>query len=485
MKVGRVACALAAIGVSAVGLTVGEFGANTSVYPVTHSAPAVVPQDVRTAGYNQAVVDLRRRFWTEERDPAHPSPPHILPTQGDGGPNHGLVDRRAWPTFWQMSQYAKFLVGDWRFTRSEKAKERIASNWAFVQQTWTPQQLAGDGKADSSVTASDDAAWKANYLAQVHEVTGDARALRYLEEMIPATLARFADPNQPRIMLGRSPAGRPIASSRFGMLYVAADNVEGTKTYGVVSSLYEVMFAHAALYVYEQTDNPAYLQYARRTYDWTRAQLRNVKENDADTATGVYLTALLLDPKSFVNGMPAAENRYFGKPIRGLSAEYSGGTLAMAVLAARLYRVAHDPAYLGEARSIAAAFVRTDAFGRRRGADRLFVNERDPWTEGYWYPDFVTSVLPLPGVDPSGAFKAALISTARAIVLQRSPDGLYGADWSGPELNINTHLYSWTAESAQANGGKGGGPATPAQIMTSANSAMVVQAATMMDTDSP
>lgn len=458
---------------------VGQAATPVSAAVRAATDPATTAGDSAIAtGYRRLVADLDGHFWDSNRAANVVNMPRLRPTQGDGGPRNGLLlDQWKVPTFWQMAQYAKLMTGEWRIDHDDAAKRRIAQNWAYLQKVNTPAELSGDGSRDRTVNISDDAAWKANYLAQVHEVTGDPAALAYLMEMIPATLTRFADPKQPRIDYGTSAGGRPFFSNPYGMLYAADGDAAGTASYGRISSLYEVMLAYAALYVFEQTGNDAYRRYAVNTWRWVFQNLRNEKENDGDSATGIYLCDLQLDPATFVNGRPVAKNRYFGKPIRGLSAEYSGGTLAMAVLSARLYKATGDAAYLSEARSIAAAFVRPDAFLRLRDGTPLLVNERDPWTEGYWYPDFVAQVLVLPGVDGDGRFRAALRNTAAAIVRQRTGDGYYGADWSGAELNIADKTRTWIEEAARGNGGRGGGQALPQQIMTSANSGLVVQAA--------
>lgn len=443
-------------------------------------APAGPVPQARSAiyrAYSRAATDLWSHYWDAGNGNAD-GYSRIRATQGNGGPANGLVvaAQRA-TTFWQMAQFHKLMFGQWRFDRSATAQAAIAANWATIRKTYTLAQLAGDGRDDQSISVSDDAGWKASFLAQVHATTHDPEALHALEEMIPAVTTRFLDPHQPRLSHGRTPAGHPLYSNPHGILYAAAEDRHAYATYGRVSTLYEATLALAALYAYGQDRDPAYLSYAKATYDWIHADLRNVKEAPSDTATGVYLCELKLDSETLAKGDPQAKNRYYGKPVRGLSAEYGGGTLAMAVLAARLYRTTGKTAYLSEARGIIDAFVRPDAFGRTRHGDVLIVNARDPWTEGYWYPETVTEVLTLPGVDPLHAFRTALVATATAIAAQRTADGYYGADWSGPELDTADGVWTWLEESRRTNGGLGGGEAAPRQIMTSASSALVLQAA--------
>jgi hypothetical protein len=145
----------------------------------------------------------------------------------------------------------------------------------------------------------------------------------------------------------------------------------------------------------------------------------------------------------------------------------------MAVAAARLYRITGEEKYLAEGRQITSDFVRRDAFLR---PGNLFVNERDGWTDGFWAPAFADEVLTLPDVDSTGQWKSALRGTALSIISQRTPDGFYGADWSGPELNTNDRSMTWIEQAARSSG-SGGGMALPGQIMTSSTSATMVLAA--------
>jgi hypothetical protein len=67
----------------------------------------------------------------------------------------------------------------------------------------------------------------------------------------------------------------------------------------------------------------------------------------------------------------------------------------------------------------------------------VFLNDRDGWSDGIFAQNFAYDVLSLAGVDPSGVFKAAFINTAQSIINQRTPDGFYGAGWSGPNGTPN------------------------------------------------
>jgi hypothetical protein len=117
--------------------------------------------------------------------------------------------------------------------------------------------------------------------------------------------------------------------------------------------------------------------------------------------------------------------------------------MAMAVCAARLYQITGQLEYIQEARDIAARYVTKKAFLR---PGNLLVNERDGWTDGYWAPAFAYEVLPLAGVDPTNLWKISACNTALKILNHRTPNGYYGADWSGPELNTNDKSMTWSSK---------------------------------------
>jgi hypothetical protein len=261
-----------------------------------------------------------------------------------------------------------------------------------------------------------------------------------------------------------------LQASFYGILY--ATPTDDPDHQGRVATL-EIMIANAAIYIYQQNHDKDYLDYAVGTYDWTKKYMRHRKR-------GYYYCELDISPT--VNGAANPHylkpiGDYFGPPVRGLSSSYSGGTMAMGVAAARLYKITNDPQYLADAQDITTHYVRRDAFLR---PGDVFVNERDGWTDGYWAPWFANEVLPLEGVDSSGLWKTAIRNTALAIVAQRTPDGFYGADWSGPELNTNDKTMTW-AEEAIHSVRSGAGMALPGQIMTSANSAAMVTAAEVVE----
>jgi hypothetical protein len=405
------------------------------------------------SGYDRMLSDLDDHFWNAGVFP------HIRPTRG-GNPRVGEVDDSLFtPSFWQMASFANVLFWDVELTRSAESRARLDAQWRHIRMLWSDSELSSAAPATQIMNVSDDAAWAINYLVQTYAATGDKRALSDATALLPNILDRWADPNAPRVAFGR------LRGSPYGILYATPD---GDPDHQGVSSIYESMIANAALEIHCASKDQGELAYAKSTFDWSKRYLRQA-------STGLYYTELDVAPR-LASG--SANPHYLkpmgemlGPPARGVDATYLGGTMAMGVLASRLYKLTGEAAYLAEAKSTAAAMSRIDTYLRPGGG---LVNARDPWTDGYWAPAYVAEVLTLPGVDPEHALRRAMIVTAKAILSRRTADGFYGADWTGPERNPVTGAMTWIEDAARRSG-SGSGQALPQQIMTSSNSASMVQ----------
>src|SRR5262249_9402681 len=126
--------------------------------------------------------------------------------------------------------------------------------------------LSSASPSSGTINVSDDAAWVIDYLVQVHEVTGDRRALSDAAALLPSILERFADPNAARVSFGK------LRASPYGILYATPS---GDSNHQGVSTTYEIMIANCAIYIYEQTHDEDFLKCAIGTYDWTRKYLKH------------------------------------------------------------------------------------------------------------------------------------------------------------------------------------------------------------------
>ena len=372
---------------------------------------------------------------------------------------------------WQSAQYVMFLHGDHRLRRDPRTAHQIAQQLALLRAVYPIEDathgLGSDGGADGTINVSDDAAWKMQMLQGMHEVTQDPAVLAAMRRGVIAINAKyldFHDGGANRVENGMLPY------SRYGMLYAVPGqdpNGQGRST------TYEVGTMLAALHVYRAGREAPFLAYPANVYAAFRAKLRH--------PSGIYYQALQLDPARQFDDTPYLDR--IGKnqavrPVQNYTGFTVGGTAAMAVLAARLHGVTGDDAY----RRDAAATV--DGIATQYVRSGKILCDRDPWTVGTSFFQFAREVLPLPGVDPEGVVRRAVMATGLHILGSRRPLGGpaggwgYSAEWSGnAEPTVDGGYVTWEAHGAAANGGKGGGQAGPQQIMTQTSSGIMVQAA--------
>lgn len=412
-------------------------------------APARRPTPL-SRGCEQAWRDFTYHYW----DPNH-EPPRIRPTVFDGT----IRNKAPYPTFWHMVEANNVLFWRWKATRSEPVREMIRSQFQEIRSRYPEAHLSSAAwsgyKPDGIINVADDAAWAITYFCQVHEATGDPAALRIAEALIDSTYATFADPHK----------------GGAGYLYALPGQ---DPDHQGISSSHEALVARCCVYVFEQTAH-GLLPRAKGSWEWMHKYLRH--------PSGVYFAELDIRPT--VGGK---KNPGYRKPVgwdrpgdikRGGSVAFLGGTMAMASLSAALYAQTGEARYLDEVKSIVAGMTRRDTFLRPGSlvgvAGDVLVNERDGWANGFTGPYLVDDALSLDGVDADGKLKAALIHTALAIIKARTPDGFYGADWSGPEWDAAHRWRTWI-EQAAGGTGSGRGMALPTQLPTTASSTAMVLA---------
>lgn len=413
-----------------------------------------------------AYRDLDYHFWDASRSNGDTNfPGAIRPID-----NYGLINNSLSQTnFWTMSQYVNVMYWHWRLTRSEVTRQKLVAQakWIKLVYTQAKRQSANVSNNDGAVTWSDDAMWNCNAYMQIYEATGDRTWLTDAAALLQSTMSVFADPNN--------------AGSPYGLYYASASQVTAGQDggHGRVSSSYEAGLGAASLRIFTENGNSGFLSYGSSVRDNMTANFFH--------PTGYLYCEFDLDPSHADNGndqgYKKAKGRAYGPPVRSNAASFSGGTLMLAVLCARLYRYNGNTTYLTQVQNIATNFVKTNAFLRTNlVASGLFLNERDPWDDGYWYPYFVDECLTLPNVDPNDTFKTALLNTCDYIATAcRTSDGYYGADWSGDEYT-NYPLQTGLGPKWETQAGTGTQPgmARHDQIMTSSSSVAVMLAAAML-----
>jgi Glycosyl hydrolase family 76 len=374
------------------------------------------------AGYSQFLRDFMYHYWDPEKH-------RIRPTIG-----HGYIDNNAAkPTFWHMAQAAHILYWHWKITHDPATQTMLQLQWREVRSIFTPVQMqSADPRINRGiVNVSDDAAWVMRYLVQVNEITGDPDALTYAENLFASTQTYFADPNK----------------SGCGLLYATPI---GDPTHQKQSSLYETVLAQSALYLYQKTGIDAYFTYAQEVWNWVHTC--------AAHPYGIFFEGADLDPQHpcYKRGIQCHEP---GNITRGASVSYIGGVMGVECLSAELYLTTGEVKYLEDIKSVLPAMLQSRTFLRPASntgvpglTGNLLLNDRDAWTDGTYAESFAYNVLALTDVDANGEFKSVFRDTARAIIAQRTSDGYYSPDWSGPDAaSDNPKWTSWAIQGLVTN----------------------------------
>jgi hypothetical protein len=399
---------------------------NLSQPPLLNELRGTISYSPIMAGYNQSFRDYMYHFWDRAN-----VVPRIRPTEGNGYVNNKATRY----TYWQMAEAANVLYWAYKITHSPDIQTMLQSQWNEIKSIYTTDELSS---ADPSVNrgtmnVSDDAALALQYLVQVNEVTGDPAALSIAERLLSSIQAFFADPN----------------NSGCGILYATASE---DPAHQKQSAIIEALTARSALYLYQKTGIAPFSTYAQGVWNWIHGCSAH--------PYGVFYVGADLDPSHscYKKGVQCTEPSAI---TRGASVAYIGGTMAVASLSGQLYLLTGRTNYLEDINSILSAMLQTRTFlrpGSNVGlSGNVLLNDRDGWSDGIFAQNFAYDVLSLAGVDVSGVFKAAFVNTAQSIINQRTPDGFYGADWSGPEWDFKHRWMTWASQ----------GLASPARVTAS------------------
>lgn len=418
-----------------------------------------------------AVRDILNLYWHGAS-----GIPHIIPI-GAGypiGTGYPINTAGSPTTFWQMCEIANVIFWHWKLTRAQAQATMIQQNYNWIRSVYTDAQLSSADHTKNGMIASalDDATLAVTFFLQVHEVTGDQIALQIAHTLINDTYRYFGDPH----------------GAGAGLLYVTPADPDGG--HQGQTSVIEALTALRALEIHRLTGDTALL--AKAELSWTAMQTYHL----TPASQGLYWCSIDLRPT--VNNTP---NAGYLKPImgsgpqylttRGSALSYPGGNMAMMALSAELWLQTRDAKYKAVIAPWMAAALRIGAFARATlpaglpGATPVLAAVRDAWSDWYFAPTFVQHVLSIKASDPTGAWRAVLRNTANSLARQRTPDGHYGMDSSGPEFEVSGKYATWAA---QARNGGSPGPhpineAVPQQAMTTANAVSMIVASAMLEYD--
>lgn len=398
----------------------------------------------------------------------------IFPAYGDAvnwGKKNSAGSSGPW---WMMAQMLHLFAEKARaFPADSATRARISQQASFILSQYTDIQLKSDGSTDGTINVSDDAAWKMLSFCDLHRITGEPAWLSRLQEALPKILNLYRDPNNPQ-----NDAGNGVLWSPYGLLY-AIPTQGATQN---IATTYEAGIALAALYVYEQTGTVGFLNYAKgMALRWTKSSSASDPGfQDTGDNPGAYWTEMNLAPGGItpriVVNQPVDPVDGKHHPFRnGGSPHMIQGAMGIAVVCAKLYRTLNDASFRTHAAEIVSALGSTSIYLVTAGK---FLNDRDPYTAGFFACEFVREVLSLKteGVDPGDKVRTGFVTTGQYIASNPVSGGYYSADWGIPDGyrngSQNNSTDSWTANGTQHPGDQ----AVPQQIMTTANSALVILA---------
>lgn len=359
-----------------------------------------------------AMRDLYARFWIGTVNGGH-----VLPTWG-GQYNTSFPNG----SLWEHAQMLRAITDLYRVTGDPELLTRIRSDWSWILSHHSRSARTGVG-AGTNMNWSDDAGWSALMYLDVYRATGDATALADAETLFTNTYNRWAD------------------DTFGGGLWYTDEHLQ--------KSVYQVSIILAGLRLYDITGNRVYADRALSLYHWVVSHL--------ERGRGLYY----VDYNA--NG-PAKNN---APPKQASSDTMLAGNMAMAIVAARLYRATNDPIYLERALFTANAILAVENDGAG-----VYLNDRDANVEGFYIGDWAAEVLTLPGIGPEHA--ETLRRTALSIyTAARTTDGYYSGNWSGPAQGP---LVVWGAD---------GKSFIPQQIVISANSVHMIVGAAAIGALSP
>lgn len=449
---------------------------------------------VTSAQIDTMIANCMAAFYDESsQSVAHM--PRIAPCSGDSTTWGLRRDNLTMGPWWMMADMLRLMVERCRvFPNDTQMINRIKQQAAFLVSQFSESQLQGDGghKADGSqdgtIYASDDAGWKMQSYCDLHRITKDPAWLIRAKIAMPKILITFADPYHPS-----NDAGDGIKWSPYGLRYSRPDDNSAP---GNVSSSIETGMVQAALYIYEKTGTLGFLNYAKgMAARWlassTPAQGATTGFQDTVENPGAFFVELILDQSPvipWIRFVPPTDPDGKNHPFRnGGSPHMIQASMGVGVVCAKLYRLTKDNSWLAAVKQIMTALSSTSIYLVTSGK---FLNDRDPFSAGFFACDFVREALSLrsEGVDPGDVVRSGFVNTAQYIltnpVAGTAPDQniYYSADWGVPTDYRNGYgsgdpkspakSHSWT-ENGTLNPGD---QAVPQQIMTTAMSGMMAMA---------
>ncbi len=373
--------------------------------------------------------------------------PFVTVRWADGGdawsvpntaPHAPWYQRRGAP--WERYQVAAVLRTLWLGTGDAEYLRRFEADWRHFKATFAPASDAGAlttcglGPTVFANWASDDTGCTALYLLWVHELTGDAEALRYAKEALHCGFGRWLDVDAGGVFYNDwrfNPGQRDSAKSiiQVWMALAALEAAERAPAAPDAAQLRAwAVGVSDWLTTYRFTPVGGAAQRFRHAWQAADGGERVLFLSDVsqDQTSASYGAISGFPGRLDADGRPAPVE---GTDLfSGTGEYYFGALVGLNLLQVRLHQLSGNPAQLDEARRLAWGI--TDTY-RHRSLGHL-VHDRDAWADAFLLWDWFSEVLPLPGMPLDAARTQARLSALHQRQHNRSPDGHYGPTWSGP-----------------------------------------------------
>lgn len=351
-----------------------------------------------------AVLDNISNWWYGDTATGYIYPTH-------GGNKIGVNDSAP---IWEGAMVLYNIYDMWVLTQNEDYKQYLVAEAAYYKNKYIIMPSSLENPAGRPGPASDDCAWASMLYLIFYEVTKDEWFLKRSANLCINAQARWYDEE-----LG-------------GMRY--SDTNEAM-------SLYETGITLSWLRLYEITNEKKYYNLALASYNRLHEKLYY---ND-----GLYYIEVTK------NG-PVGGTFHISE---GGSSSFLAGNMAMASIAAKLYKLTKNQKYLDR------VYQTNDGILKWYKKGDVLLNDRDAWTEGSFASYYASNVLTL---DNTEEVKKLFLNTALSIMTNaRTDSGRYGGSWQGPAEGNGSRWYS--------------GGSVPTQIMTSGSSVAIVTAAAILE----
>ncbi len=352
----------------------------------------------------RSVNDNLNHFWEGDSKTGF-----MLPTHS----GYKLSSKDQLGPIWETAMVLYGVYDLWVVTKEDQYKSYLVAQANYYKNICKDDPKMLEDPVGWPGPATDDCAWAAMLFLSFYEVTNDSWFTDRVINLLDNCVDRWYDEN-------------------LGAMYYK-DNVD-------YMSLYETGMTLSWLRLYEITNETRFYDLALRSYNGLHKALYSQKNGLYYCEANLYWP--LGDMKSIAEGG---------------STSFIAGNMAMATIAAKLYKLTGNQDYLDRVHEINAGLL------KRYYKDGYLLADRDAWTNGTFASYYAGNVLCLPGTEE---MQKALLENANSIMKKaRTKDGYYDGSWGGP-----AGKSVWSYKNS-----------LPEQIMTSGSTVSMITAAAILE----